>query len=124
MIKKMQKFMSKKNKKGFTLIELIVVIAIIAILAVIAIPRLTGFTDTAKEKTDISNAKLLTNIANIYQAEFSAYPATITALSGSTSVTPGTELAKYLGETITIQKTGNTFTWDSTTATVDLYIAP
>ncbi len=45
------------NRKGFTLIELIVVIAIIAILAAVLIPRFTGFTDNAREKSAISDTR-------------------------------------------------------------------
>jgi type IV pilus assembly protein PilA len=45
------------GKKGFTLIELIVVIAVIAILAVILIPRFTGFTKSAREKSVLSDAR-------------------------------------------------------------------
>ena len=45
------------GKKGFTLIELIVVIAIIAILAVILIPRFSGFTRNARERSVLSEAR-------------------------------------------------------------------
>lgn len=57
-------FNRKLGKKGFTLIELIVVIAIIAILAVILIPRFTGFTDSANEKTAMSDARNIALAAN------------------------------------------------------------
>ncbi|MBN2797029.1 MAG: type II secretion system protein [Clostridia bacterium] len=40
------------NKKGFTLVELIIVIAVMAILAAIVIPRMTGITQSFKEKAD------------------------------------------------------------------------
>jgi len=57
----MIQFLSKKvhNKKGFTLIELIVVIAILGILAAVVVPRVIGFTDTAKTSANVSNAKAL-----------------------------------------------------------------
>jgi len=45
------------GKKGFTLIELIVVIAIIAILAVILIPRFAGFTQNARQRAVLSEAR-------------------------------------------------------------------
>jgi len=45
------------GKKGFTLIELIVVIAVIAILAVILIPRFAGFTQSARERSAMSDAR-------------------------------------------------------------------
>ena len=46
-----------KNRKGFTLIELIVAIAIIAILAAVLIPRFVGFSDSAREKSALSDAR-------------------------------------------------------------------
>lgn len=49
----MIKFIQKQmNKKGFTLVELIIVIAVMAILAAIVVPRMSGITDSFKEKAD------------------------------------------------------------------------
>jgi prepilin-type N-terminal cleavage/methylation domain-containing protein len=64
----MLRFFNRKlhNRKGFTLIELIVVIAILAILAVIAIPRLSGFTTTAKLNADYSTAATIGHAAQAY----------------------------------------------------------
>ena len=57
------------NKKGFTLIELIVVIAIIAILAVILLPRFTGFTEDANQKSAISDARNILLAAQALDAQ-------------------------------------------------------
>lgn len=70
MITKMQKFMSKKNKKGFTLIELIVVIAIIAILAAIAVPRLAGSRDAAQLRADQATARTIMSAVSIAEATY------------------------------------------------------
>ena len=53
----------KNSRKGFTLVELIVVLVIIAILAAVAIPALLGYTDEAKEKQAITEAKAALNAA-------------------------------------------------------------
>jgi len=61
--------LSKKKKKGFTLVELIIVIAIIAILAAMAIPKLSAVRVDAKVSNDVAAAKniqtqIATEIAN------------------------------------------------------------
>lgn len=47
--------------KGFTLIELIVVITIIAILAAVLIPNISGYLELARNRADVSAAKVLCN---------------------------------------------------------------
>jgi|GEM_PF-2063229 len=71
------------GKKGFTLIELIVVIAIIAILAVILIPRFTGFTKSAREKSVMSDAR---NVLMAIEALDSEGKLKVTIGSGSDTV--------------------------------------
>ena len=61
-IRKMNE-LSKKKKKGFTLVELIIVIAIIAVLAAIAIPKFGQISRNANIKADIATAKNLHGIA-------------------------------------------------------------
>lgn len=48
---------SKKNKKGFTLVELIVVLVILAILMAILIPALTGYIRKAQDKQVIAEGR-------------------------------------------------------------------
>ena len=57
-IRKMNE-MTKKKKKGFTLIELIIVIAIIAIIAAIAIPKFGQVKENANIASDQANAKII-----------------------------------------------------------------
>ncbi len=58
--------MNKDKNNGFTLIEIIVVIAIIAILAAVAVPRLTGYSQTAKTTRNLASAESVFTAALTY----------------------------------------------------------
>lgn len=75
-IRKMNE-LSKKKKKGFTLVELIIVIAIIAILAAMAIPKLGSMRNSARVSNDVAAAKNIATIAS-------------TLISDGTITTPAT----------------------------------
>ncbi|MFX0548753.1 type II secretion system protein [Hathewaya histolytica] len=107
----------KAKKKGFTLIELIVVIAILGILAAILLPRFSGFTDSAREKTVTSEAKAIYTSLEAYYAENGKYPATIAELPNTKNTekvsdyaptaTGATELFKYSKDNVSVKCTAD-----------------
>ena len=88
------------EKKGFTLIELIVVIAVIAILAVILIPRFARFTNEARKKSAMSDARY---ILMAIEAMDAAGDIKFTGPEGSTELDLDAlyeEVNKYLGNDV------------------------
>lgn len=108
------------NRKGFTLIELIVVIAIIAILAAVAVPRISGFTDTAKKNTDMANAKMLNNAVQLYEANEGAYPKITEATIAALETTLKAKNYLPADQTITKQSTSGTINIKVTGTAPDL----
>lgn len=60
---------TKKDNKGFTLVELVVVIAILGILAAIAVPRLSKSRTSAAIIAHNANVRTLESAANMYIAD-------------------------------------------------------
>ncbi len=50
---------SKKNQKGFTLVELLVMLVILAVIMIIAVPNITGILSRNRSTTYIEDAKKL-----------------------------------------------------------------
>ncbi len=97
MIKQIKNKLTKKNKRGFTLIELIVVIAIVAVLAAVGIPAIAGQVAKSKQSSADANAKLLAEQASIMltQAETAGDFSKIKNLAG-TDVTVASNNAGFL----------------------------
>lgn len=74
---------TKKNKKGFTLVELIVVLVIIAILAAVLIPTVSGYIKRANKTADQSACK----------TSYTAFQAAVTDKVGEAGDTTGLNYA-------------------------------
>lgn len=60
--------LTKKKKKGFTLIELMAVIAIIAILAAVLVPTVTGYINRSKKTAIITQVRNVVSAVETHNA--------------------------------------------------------
>jgi len=92
----------KKKKRGFTLIELIAVIAILAILGAILVPKISGYSDSAKAAKAISDAAIIVNAVSAYNADQSSATTPSVVGSDATFKTAGSTDASGTNVTILV----------------------
>lgn len=81
--------MVKRTKRmGVTLIELLIVVLILAALAAIAIPRISQSAQNAKLNACTTNVDVLNSSIEMYNADNSAYPATLSVITDDTAYFP------------------------------------
>lgn len=83
----MKKENTKKNNKGFSLVELIVVIAIMAVLMVVLAPALLRYVEKARIQTDETTASDVLNAVETALSDDSVYQAVQAETSGATTIT-------------------------------------
>ncbi|HDR14249.1 MAG TPA: prepilin-type N-terminal cleavage/methylation domain-containing protein [Desulfobacteraceae bacterium] len=102
--------LSKREQKGFTLIELMIVVAIIGILAAIAIPQFSNYRKRAANAAAMSDAKNLATAQEVYYTDNNTYASDTADLEGAGFV--GFSKGVRLVEEITVDDDEDT--WSAT----------
>lgn len=110
------------NVCGFTIIEVIVVIAVLAALTALALPRFTGVLKNSQEKTDLANVRIVQSAVELYEAENTEIPASVTTFE---SLVTELNAKGYLKNTAIVPVSdGKVFSYDTSTKTVSLADKP
>lgn len=91
---------TKKNNKGFSLVELIVVVLIMGIIAVALAPQVMKWVGTSKESTDKHNAETLKSSIQTALADWQADGNNLTS-GASATATVGNNKTKTTAITLT-----------------------
>ena len=99
----MKNVVSRRLRRGFTLVELTVVILIIGIVATIAAPRFFDSVGTAKNKSSAQTIEVLRDAIELYRANNSTYPG-----ADGTAATLKADLTPFLRKDFPVCMVGNT----------------
>lgn len=96
---------SRKNKKGFTLLELIVVMGVLAILVAMGVPKFLGYTKDANVAAMRADVKLLEQAGLQYALHNDdEFPIAVDETGGYVEATVDPDVQGELGEDVTLYK--------------------